>query len=914
MEGLAASVTCTEKEYDFLFSVIIPVYKTEEYVEETLESVINQTIGFEAHIQLILVNNATPDGAGEICKRYQERYPNNVVYVELAENCGPSGARNAGIPYVKGKYVNFLDSDDKWALDAFEKVKDFFLQHNTEIDLVACRIHCFDAADDWTRFDYKFEQSMVCSIHTNPTYMQFNGSSVVLKAEILVRHSFDEDSKYAEDLKFVSTIILETGKYGILREAVFHYRRRPEMGNSQMQQKDHTSEWYLGVTQKCYLFLIQYSKEHYGKVLTYVQYILMQELTWRITKKDPPESLSEIEFQDYLTALRRILDEIDDYIIWLWPHLWKEFKLACLKLKYGKDILNEFEYRKGELFFHNLSWCNFDDPSIITLVEHHVKDSALILDGKINLPFPSDFYRIVLMDDLGNKYAVQEYPGDESNIRLSMGEPCLVKRCFRGCVPLDGVSKLSILIQWGNIERIIPFSCGKFSQLTKRMKHSYCVSGGYLFAIVGKEIAVLPDTPRFRKQYEHALRKELRKQGCKRALFLRTILPIVKRMLGNKKVWIISDRITRAKDNGEFIFRYLHECPQPNILPYFAISKKSPDYKRMKRYGRVIPMEGIRYQVAFLAADCVLSSLWGNVTEDPFGWHRDLVKDLCHYRFIYLDHALTKDDISHDVNKHMRNFAMWTTGAQKETESIANYPYGYLPNVPQTTGLARYDAIYPAIDIPPQKTILIAPTWRKGLAQSFDRNGMVQYSAAFKGSDFFHFYNSLMNDERLLVVMRRKGYKGVLRLHPIISAQAMDFTCNDIFTIQPQSETYEEEFFENALLVTDYSSLAMDYAFVKRAVVYAQFDKDEFYQTHSYHKSYFDYEQDGFGPICYDYEDTVQAMINALEHDCRMESRYLKRRQGFFDHIDNKNCERICRAVLSLSDESITGGTDSDHV
>lgn len=912
MDGLAASMPCREREHEFLFSVIVPVYKTEEYVEETLESVINQTIGFEKNIQLILVNNATPDGAGEICKHYLKRYPNNVLYIDLPENLGPSGARNAGIPYIKGKYVNFLDSDDKWALDAFEKITDFFEQHGAEINMIACRIHCFDAVDDWTRFDYKFARNMVCDIRTSPNFMQFNGSSVVLKSEILDWHTFDEDSKYAEDLKFVSTIILQTGKYGILRDAVFHYRRRLGTSNSQMQVKDYTREWYLGVTQKCYLYLVQYSKERYGKVLIYVQYILMQELTWRITKKDPPDVLSETELRDYLKTLSRILKEIDDYIIWLWPHLWKEYKLVCLQLKYGRDILNEFECRKGALFFHNLSWCNFDDPSIITLVEHHVENNCLFIDGKINLPFPSDFYQIFIRDNLENVYIVNEYPGDESNTRLSLGEPCLKKRCFRARIPLKGISKLSFIIRWGEIERVIFPSFGKFSQLSRRLKHSYCVSNGYLFVITGKVISISPVTPQLHKQHECTLRKELKSLGCKRALLLRTILPAVKNILGNRKVWIISDRITRAKDNGEFFFRYLKECPQPNILPYFAISKKSPDYRRMKQYGKVIPMESLRYQVLFLVADCVISSLWGYSTEDPFGWHRDLIKDLFHYRYIYLDHALTKDDISPDVNKHLRNFSMWTTAAQGETASILNYPYGYLPDVPQTTGLARYDAIYPAIDTLPQKMILIAPTWRKNLVQSFDQNGMVKYSATFKNSDFFHFYNDLMNDERLLEGMRRHGYKGVFRLHPTISVQAKDFTCNDVFSIQPQSETYESEFYENALVVTDYSSLAMDYAYVKRAVIYAQFDKNEFYQTHSYHESYFDYERDGFGPVCYDYEDTVQAILDALEHDCKLDLRYMERRQAFFAHIDNKNCARICKAVLSLSDHGNIGGIDSE--
>ena len=113
------------KDYKYKFSVVIPIYNVEDYVEETILSVINQTIGFEENIQMILVNDGSPDNSEDICFRYKDKYPDNIIYVKQ-ENRGVSAARNNGMNYIEGKYVNFLDSDDKWDLDAFEKVYDFF--------------------------------------------------------------------------------------------------------------------------------------------------------------------------------------------------------------------------------------------------------------------------------------------------------------------------------------------------------------------------------------------------------------------------------------------------------------------------------------------------------------------------------------------------------------------------------------------------------------------------------------------------------------------------------------------------------------------------------------------------------------------------------------------------------------------
>lgn len=70
------------QDYKYRFSVVIPIYNVEKYLEETIESVISQDIGFKENIQLILVNDGSPDSSEDICLRYRELYPENIVYVK----------------------------------------------------------------------------------------------------------------------------------------------------------------------------------------------------------------------------------------------------------------------------------------------------------------------------------------------------------------------------------------------------------------------------------------------------------------------------------------------------------------------------------------------------------------------------------------------------------------------------------------------------------------------------------------------------------------------------------------------------------------------------------------------------------------------------------------------------------------
>ena len=91
-------------------SVVTAVYNVEDYLEEMVESIIAQTIGFE-NIQLILVDDGSEDDSWAICERYMKQYPDNVVAIHK-ENGGVSSTRNEGLKHVRGEYVNFTDSDD----------------------------------------------------------------------------------------------------------------------------------------------------------------------------------------------------------------------------------------------------------------------------------------------------------------------------------------------------------------------------------------------------------------------------------------------------------------------------------------------------------------------------------------------------------------------------------------------------------------------------------------------------------------------------------------------------------------------------------------------------------------------------------------------------------------------------------
>ena len=95
----------------YKISIIVPIYNVEEFLCEAVESVINQSIGFE-NIELLLIDDCSKDKSGIISKEYSEKYK-NIVYYKLPENSGMAGKpRNIGMKMARGKYLMFLDPDD----------------------------------------------------------------------------------------------------------------------------------------------------------------------------------------------------------------------------------------------------------------------------------------------------------------------------------------------------------------------------------------------------------------------------------------------------------------------------------------------------------------------------------------------------------------------------------------------------------------------------------------------------------------------------------------------------------------------------------------------------------------------------------------------------------------------------------
>lgn len=188
-------------------SVIVPVFNTEKYLRECLDSLAGQTV-FE-RMEVLLVDDGSADASPAICDEYAAKHPRFSVMHQ--ENLGVSAARNAGLRMASGKYAGFVDSDDTIAADMYEKLIE--TAEKTGSDISSCGyIFCGPDAQKTVTFPFKEEKALTRDeiIHTVFPFMirsdAFNSCCNKLFSLSVIRQNgivFPEGRKHAEDRRFV---------------------------------------------------------------------------------------------------------------------------------------------------------------------------------------------------------------------------------------------------------------------------------------------------------------------------------------------------------------------------------------------------------------------------------------------------------------------------------------------------------------------------------------------------------------------------------------------------------------------------------------------------------------------------------------------------------------------------------------
>lgn len=333
-------------------SMVVPVYKVEKYLSKCIDSILNQNF---KDIELILVNDGSPDRSGEICDEYAKK--DGRVIVIHKKNGGVSSARNVGIDKASGEYIMFVDSDD-WIED---DCIDAILENGTDFDIIVGghRTVFKSKKTDYPLMTLKGNNRILSDIfvsvtNTNNVIFTTPWAKLYKKSIIKDKHIyFDENLKLSEDLKFNLEFFRHANNILVVDKIVYNYN----IDNDESATKKYFEDYYV------YRRTTYGELENWLKTYNMEEYLKLQKIEvvyasiyHYIKNCDPEEAIKKISeiymseknlFEEYPELLSKrlgggytkfLVQQNWNGLITLWK---KRYKIILFKMKV-KRILERF--------------------------------------------------------------------------------------------------------------------------------------------------------------------------------------------------------------------------------------------------------------------------------------------------------------------------------------------------------------------------------------------------------------------------------------------------------------------------------------------------------------------------------------------------------------------------------------------
>ena len=883
-----------------IFSVVMASYNCSQYLDETINSLIGQSFSFGSNIQLIIVDDGSTDNTKEICLKYQSQYPDNIIYL-YQENQGQGTARNLGLKYANGKYINFLDADDKFSGNTFYKVYEFFEKHYEEIDFVSTRMFFFDKYEGQHPLNYKFEEDRIIDLTKMWDYPQLSASSAFFKRELFEKYRFPESLVNSEDTLMLNKMLLENPKYGTVTEAIYWYRRRSDE-SSTIDSSSTKREFYINRLNNYFKALINASIEKYGEVCKFIQYLITYDIQWIFSVANISEILTNDEIKEAYLHIQDILSYLDDEVITSLRNDKLNIRYHMLATKYSVvnvDLNGLVTYENIHSRYNGEFAGTYSGKTLVDRLDKHkiwldiieIKQDTLFISGFLMSFFKDSDITIEIAKNDKIFTAKRVYYKNTSKIFLGCSLESQYN--FDAEIPLDKHenSTVEILVNFKDSETQketkwrLPVDFSNYARLSQLSNYSISNNHFMKFKDNNFFISKYNYLKMIKSEIPILLRVFKRKESYYTSvLMFRLIYLVLYPFYKNRRIWMFMDRRESADDNAEHLYKYAI-TQKDKIDKYFTVNEDSSDFKRLSNLKNLLPFYSFKQRINYLFAEKIISSHPDENILNPFYNKNDTsYAGLINSDKIFLQHGVTKDNVSSWLHKYDKNLSLITTVSDAERNSFLDEGYNYSPEIIQTLGFARFDNLNKKENL--SKQIVIMPSWRENLYEMTPNY--------IKESEYFKHINSLINNDQLIEICKKYGFKIIFKPHPLVYEFIELFDTNDYVTVDNDS-TYQDLFKNSDLLITDYSSVAFDFSYMKKPVIYYQYAKD-----YNFEEGYFKYETMGFGEVIEKENELISLIEEYLKNYCEMKKLYKKRVDTFYKYNDKNNCKRIYDYILKL--------------
>lgn len=746
-------------------------------------------------------------------------------------------------------------------------------------------------------------------LETQYRALQTSLQGTIIRTSCLKKYRFNSNIALEYEADVILRILDAEKKYLVCDQTEYYFRE-PRENQILYYIPAHYPQWYH---ESIRCFLLPLLADNPSPFLqNYAVYFALNRFLCNLDNRNKKQ-VTEENSEEFFDLLRMAFNKVDDYYLLNQDkigYLTRNPQILCmfLRIKYGIDSVKydyniEIEPETGTrdlVMYYNGHRISSVNSHYFSITVMNYIDGKVWIDGSLisifdqgNVEFFAEFKNKLIKIEDTDAYSLTKYFGIPAYRRITYHlelelDSGLRKQSVRFYAKYKNEMfqlRIAFSDHWAKLSKSPRYSYWRFNcYLCHHAENSIVFKKANIFNVLKREI-----------QFQLNLMR-INSKNSREALRLRWIYWITYPFFKKKKIWLMLDKLYKGGDSCEYLYRYSAKF-NDGVTKYYLINKDTSDYKKLVKdgYKPLIP-NTLKHKLVFLNADLILIT---NSHLFPFnGFTKEKSKffrGLCNFSSMCLQHGLSVQKCAMAQRRIIDNTTGYFLASKYEYENLSKHAYGYAGfDILKLTGIARYDGLINN----DKKQILLSPTWRmyNALPVTTSEGEQRGYNPEFKYTTYYSVYNGLINHERLIKCAKSKGYKIKFLLHPILSSQAEDFTPNSEVEVIPSvgALSYEEILTESSLMVTDYSGVQFDFAYMRKPIVY--FHPEEL-PAH-YEDGIFFYDTMGFGEICTKTEELVDLLCEYMENDCRMKKKYIDRADDFFAFNDHNNCTRIYHEIM----------------
>lgn len=914
-----------------LITLVVSVYGVEDYLPAFLDSV--DELDFDRNrLEIVFVDDGSTDHSADLIAAWIERQsatggPGTPAVLIAKTNGGLSSARNFGLARARGEWISFPDPDDVLSVAYLKNVAAFVDgPEAARVSMVATRMVQFvdDPAQPIARhmLDFKFDQpARVVDLSVSPRYVHVHAATAFYRLSAIHGASLTFDERVApvfEDGVFTGHYLLEftTPTVAFLGLTPYYYRKR----ESQSSLTD--TAWskpgrYDAILQYGYLELFAKAG---AKAPVWLQNIVFYDLQW-YPKADernmsPTASISPATQQRFFDLLDQSLQHLDD-------DTFLRFTSASVPIHQRYAFL---ALKNGRVPPHEVGVIRLDRAQEILLLRYYTLEAepaeTIRVDG---VPTPPVFAKTTALTYFGRTWLYERDLWVTALEPVSLEVDGQLRRLQLGGV-YQPVFEAMPEATWKRFLSLVP----PHERDWDAPRTSAALAGNP----VDEAFAPSAEPPRDggpdRPEPAAGTRRtsgtlaRLEKALRRRLSRLRRVTPrpqlgtdeeldlearaarLIERAARKpdrrtyRRAWVLIDRDTLAQDNAEAFYRYLKR-EQPTVNAWFVLNRDAPDWDRLEAEGfRLIEHGSDEHVVVMLNAKYLISSQIDRYIVRPLD---PLLYPERGWKYVFLQHGVTKDDLSRWINGKPIRTMITATRAEQESIVSDGSPYRWSEKEVVLTGFPRHDTLSAKAErLAPgeRRSLLIMPTWRDDLLDSVEGTNDRRLRSGFEESAYARAWFGLLRSPELAEAAAVRGVDIVFAAHPNLQDHIDESHLPAHVRLMRYRDSDVQEVIARAqLMVTDYSSLAFEAAYLRTPVVYFQFDAEEFFSgAHAYRRGYYSYADDGFGPVVGTVDEAVETLVSLLADPASLAPEYVDRIEQVFPFRDGQNSRRVFEAII----------------